>query len=117
MALQFAVIKLMSDAQSRLEPKTIIDADDPSLSVPARAKALWENKDIQKATIVSLADSVRVLAALWKSAWDVGKGSRAPKSNIRAYEEKELQAVYRKDKKFVPSLSLQAMAKSGKFEP
>jgi hypothetical protein len=36
---------------------------------------------------------------------------------VREYSEDELDPVYRKEKTFVPSLSLEAMAKSGKFEP
>jgi hypothetical protein len=112
-----AVIALMSDSQARLAPKTIIEADDPSLGPKARAEALWNDKDIQKATIRSLADSVRVLAALWSSAWAAGGGNNIPKSKIRTYEEGELIPVYRSDRKFVPSLSLDEMAESGKFEP
>ena len=112
-----AVIALMNDAQTRLPPKTIIDADDPSLGPKARAEALWNNKDIQEATIRSLADSVRVLAALWKSAWEAGDGASVAASKIRAYKEEELKPVYRSDPKFVPSLSLDDMAESGKFEP
>jgi hypothetical protein len=111
-----AVITLMNDAQTRLPPKTIIDADDPSLSENARAEALWNNKKIREATIRSLADSVRVLAALWESAWEAGKGTKVAKSKIRTYTEEELQPVYR-NPKFVPSLSLDEMAQSGDFEP
>lgn len=112
-----AVIALMNDAQTRLPPKTIIDADDPSLGAKPRARALWENAGIRKATIRSLADSVRVLAALWTSAWKAGDGASVAKAKIRAYEEEELMRIYRSDPKFVPSLSLDEMAESGKFEP
>jgi len=111
-----AVIVLMSDAQGRLSPEAIIDADDPSLTVKARAKALWDNKKVREATIQSLADSVRVLAALWKSAWEAGNGDNVAKSKIRTYTEEELQPVYR-NPKFVESLSLDKMADSGDFEP
>jgi hypothetical protein len=111
-----AVITLMSGAQGRLSPMAIIDADDPTQGPKARAEALWNNKKIQKATIQSLADSVLVLAALWSSAWAAGKGARL-KDDIKAFSEKELEAVYRNDHKFVPSLSLVEMATSGKFEP
>lgn len=103
--------------RARLAPKTIIDADDPSQSQTARAKALWDDDEIRKATIRSLADSVRVLAALWTSAWQAGGGAKVAKAKIRAYKEEELKPVCRRDSKFVPSLSLDAMAESGKFEP
>lgn len=112
-----AVIKLMSDAQDRLEPMDIINADDPSQGPTKRAAALWNNKKIREATIASLADSVQVLAALWSSAWVQGGGAGIAKNKIREYEEDELQPVYRNDHKFVPSLSLDEMAQSGKFEP
>jgi hypothetical protein len=113
----FAVINLMNDAQDRLAPKTIINADDPALGPKARAVALWKNTTIRNATMESLAASVRVLAALWSSAWDIGGGSSITKAKVREYSEDELDPVYRKEKTFVPSLSLEAMAKSGKFEP
>lgn len=111
-----AVIDLMHDAQTRLPPKTIIDADDPSLSEKARAEALWNDDDIRKATIRSLADSVRVLAALWTSAWEAGQGASVADAKIRTYREEELEPVYRNDPKFVPSLSLDEMVQSDKFE-
>jgi hypothetical protein len=112
-----AVIKLMHDAQSRLAPMDIINADDPSRGPSARAKALWENKRVREATIQSLADSVTVLAALWTGAWKAGKGNKIDKSKLKQFSEKELQNVYRREKDFVPSLSLADMAESGDFEP
>jgi hypothetical protein len=111
------IIRLMHDSQKRLSPQTIIEADDPTLSAPARARALWENKTVRDATIASLAGSVRLLAALWSAAWKVGKGTTLPKSKLRLFEESELADVYRKDRKFVPSLSLDEMAKSNQYEP
>ncbi len=112
-----AIIKLMHDAQGRLSPMDIIKADDPSLGPTARSKALWENKKVREATIQSLADSVTILAALWSSAWKIGKGNKISKSKIKEFSEKELQKIYRKEKDFIPSLSLQEMADSGEFEP
>jgi len=111
-----AIIALMSDAQTRLPPTTIIDADDPSLGLKARAEALWNVEDIRKATVRSLADSVRVLAALWTSAWEAGHGEKVAEAKIRAYKEAELKLVYRSDATFVPSLSLEEMVESGVFE-
>jgi hypothetical protein len=112
-----AVIQLMNDSQERLAPMKIINADDPSLGPKARAKALWANSSIQQATITSLAESVRLLGVLWSAAWDAGGGDRIAKAKLEEFAEDDLDAVYRKDKKFAPSLSLDAMAKSGDFEP
>jgi len=111
------IIRLMHASQKRLPPKTIIKADDPTLGPTARAKALWDNKTVHDATIASLAGSVRLLAALWSSAWKAGKGNTLPKSKLRLFKESELDDVYRKDRKFVPSLSLDQMAQSHKYEP
>lgn len=112
-----AVINLMHAAQTRLPPKTIIDADDPSLPPKKRAEALWADRDIRKSTIRSLAESVQVLAALWTTAWQAGQGARVAKAKIRTYEEHEFEPVYRRDANFVPSLSLEQMVDSGAFEP
>jgi hypothetical protein len=112
------VIQLMSRAQDRLAPKEIIDADDQDLKPQARATALWNNKKISDATAESLADSVRVLAALWEAAWAKGGGTQAiADANSKPIDEKKLDKVYRREPTFVPSLDLDAMAASGKFEP
>jgi hypothetical protein len=112
-----AIIRLMHDSQARLSPKKIISADDPTLGPTKRAAALWANKKIHDATIVSLAESVQLLAALWSSAWKEGNGNKLASPEIVAFDESAVDAVYRKDKKFVPSLSLDEMVESGKFEP
>jgi hypothetical protein len=112
-----AVVHLMAAAQKRLDPMTIIEADDPGLGPKARAKAFWENAAIRTATIECLADSVRLLTRLWSSAWDVGGGKSLPKTKLTGFGEERLDDIYRHDKKFVPSLSLANMAKSGRFEP
>ncbi|MDB6056994.1 MAG: hypothetical protein JWO95_838, partial [Verrucomicrobiales bacterium] len=111
-----AVIKLMWEAQQRLSPQKIIDADDPDLSAKKRAEALWKNDAIRKPTITSLAQSVQVLAALWTAAWKAGNGNALPSSQIVQFSEDDLQDVYR-DRKFVPALSLDQMVRSRKFEP
>lgn len=111
------IIKLMHRSQERLPPRTIIEADDPELGPQARAQALWENTTVREATIASLADSVQTLAALWSAAWKVGKKGSLPNSKLRLFDESELEDIYRKDRKFVPSLSLDDMARSGQFEP
>ena len=109
------VIRLMHDSRQRLTPTEIIAADDPSLSGPARAAALWNNRKIREATLQSLADSTTLLADLWTSAWQVGGGDQLKKSLLVEFAEADLMKVYR-NTTFAPSLSLADMVKSGDFE-
>ena len=109
-------VKLMGLAQKRLPPRTIINADDPSLAQEARAALLWKNKNVRKQTIASLGDSVILLSDLWTSAWKAGGGPSIKKTNLVEFSEPDLEAITR-DKKFVESMSLAEMANSGLFEP
>lgn len=110
-------IRLMYDTQKRLSPKRIINADDPSLGPKARAEALWAKTPIRKATVASLADSVLLLADLWTAAWKVGNGKAIAAAKLVEFSEKDFDNICRKEKSFVPSLSLAEMAESGDFEP
>jgi len=111
-------VLLMHNSQKRLSPKTIIDADDLSAGGDkSRAEALWDNPTVRKATIKSLADSVRLLADLWAAAWKKGKGDTIAKSKLKRFTETQMSKVYRDEPDFVPSLSLDEMAASGDFEP
>jgi hypothetical protein len=112
-----ATLGLMFDAQKRLPPKKIIAADDPGLQKPARAQRLWNNMIVRKATIESLAQSVKVLATMWQGAWKVGGGNTLPAGSLVQFKEKDLNAIYRHEKGFLKSLSLDEMASSGNFEP
>lgn len=111
-----ATMRLMHAAQERLSPRAIIKADNPALGTKARARAFWENDEVREATIMLLAGSVRLLADLWTSAWKEGGGEGLAEKDIREYSEDEMSAIYRKDAKFIPSLSLNEMAESGRFE-
>jgi hypothetical protein len=112
-----SVITLMKASQTRLAPMTIIDADDPTQGPKARATLLWNNKNIRKPTIESLADSVTLLSALWTAAWEVGQGDTIAVSELKRFEPDGFDAICRREKSFVPSLSLDDMAAGGKFEP
>ena len=113
-----ALIEMMHGAHQRLTPLDIINADDPDLGPKARAERLWEDDDIRRATVASLADSVRLLAVLWESAWKKGQGDQLPGNAIREFTEEELSDVYRNEHdSFVPSLSLTEMVEDGRFEP
>lgn len=111
-----AVISLMKASQTRLAPKTIIAADDPDQGPKARAAVLWKNDTIRKATVESLADSVCLLAALWTAAWEVGGGKNLAASDLKEFDPEDFGAICRTEKGFVPSVSLEEMASSGKFE-
>jgi hypothetical protein len=111
------ILRMMNAAQDRLSPDDIIKADDPALKPKPRAEALRANKKLMAATITSLADSTRLLADLWASAWREGDGDSIAASKLKLFTEKELNAIYRGEKDFLPSLSLADMAASGRFEP
>lgn len=112
-------VRLMFAAQKRLSPKKIITADQPNVtgSPKTRATALWNKPTIRNATVASLADSVRLLADLWKGAWKAGNGNSIAANKLVRFQDSDFDDIYRKDKKFIPSLSLAEMAQSGKFEP
>jgi hypothetical protein len=109
-------VELMHRSQDRLAPEFIIDTDDPSLGPKARAAVLWDNETIREATLQSLAESVALLADLWTAAWEHGGGHVLPAQALREFSEDELQKVYRKEKGFIPSLSLNRMVETGRFE-
>jgi hypothetical protein len=110
-------IRLMHDSQTRLSPLSIINADDPSQTKKNRATALWNNMTVRNATVESLADSTITLAVIWEAAWKAGGGPAIPKSKLVAFDEADLMTIYRTEKNFIPSLSLNAMATSGDYEP
>jgi len=113
-----ALIELAYAAHKRLTPTRIINADKPDLTEKGRAERLWNNDDVREATIASLAESVRLLATLWRTAWGAGNGDQLPPATIREYTESEMKSIYRVEHDtFVPSLSLDEMAQSGNFEP
>ena len=110
-------VRLMYAAQQRLKPRTIINADNPALTDNQRAARLWGKKNVRDATVQSLADSVRLLADLWASAWAKGNGDVNAAGQLAAFSEPEFDNICRKEAGFAPSLSLKAMAESGRFEP
>jgi hypothetical protein len=113
-----AILKLIHKTQARLSPTAIIAADDPSLSQSKRAQALWDDPQVRTATIAALADSVKLLANLWTSAWRAGGGESVAQTELTRFSEASLQHLYRSDE-FLPAFSLQAMAEepSHRFEP
>jgi hypothetical protein len=112
-----AALEMMYKAQQSLSAKKIIDADQPQQKLGDRAKALWNNEEIRRATINSIVESVQLLANLWTSAWKVGDGDSIDPSLLLQFSEDDLEKIYREEEDFIPSLSLQAMQKSGLYEP
>jgi hypothetical protein len=110
-------VRLMYETQQRLPPRVIMETDNPKLGPKTRAKALWKNEMIQEGIVASLADSVRFLADLWTSAWKAGDGTVIGEAELVQFKESDLAGICRYEEMFVPSLSLAAMAESGKFEP
>jgi hypothetical protein len=112
-------VRLMFACQKRLSPKQIINADKPNSDQgpKTRAAALWNKASIRNATVASLADSARLLADIWKGAWKAGNGNSIAANKLISFNSQDLDDIYRKEKKFIPSLSLTEMATSGKFEP
>jgi hypothetical protein len=110
-------VRLMYAAQQRLKPRTIINADNPALTENGRAARLWAKKTIRDATVESLADSVRLLADLWASAWAIGNGDTKAAGQLVAFSEPEFTQICRGEPDFAPSLSLDEMAQSRRFEP
>jgi hypothetical protein len=110
-------VRLMYAAQQRLKPRSIINADDPALSENGRAARLWKKKKIHDATIASLADSVRLLADLWASAWTKGNGNVNAAGQLVAFTEGQFDDICRKEPTFAESFSLDEMVQSGRFEP
>lgn len=106
---------LMRDANDRLPPITIIEADDPTLTAPQRGQKLWNNPKIRKETIRSLAESTRALAALWKGAWREGRGDQIPIADLVTITEGRLKTIPRSSS-FLRSLTLTQMVNSGNFE-
>jgi hypothetical protein len=111
-----ATVDLMVRAQGRLAPAAIIAADDPSGTQKERAAGLWDVAAIRAATTSLMADSVRLLAALWASAWAAGDGDSLPESKIVHFQKGTIQDIYR-DREFAKARSLADMAQSGDFEP
>jgi len=110
-------VGLMYAAQQRLKPRTIITADNPALTDNQRAARLWAKKNIRDATVESLADSVRLLADLWASAWAAGNGDAKPAAQLVAFSEPQFNDICRNEPDFAPSMPLKEMAESGRFEP
>jgi hypothetical protein len=104
-----AVVELMDRTAARIAPRDLVDAytavaahdGDASAAV---TDALWAR--FGTATVANLADSVRVLAMVWESAWTSAGGDTAIEAaDLVARPVATLQKLYQ-DPGFVPSLDL-----------
>ncbi|MEW6369266.1 MAG: hypothetical protein AB1714_31990 [Acidobacteriota bacterium] len=109
------VILLMDRSAKRLSPEEIIEMDDPELKPKARARSLWSNPKLQKAATAAVADSTKLLARLWASAWRVGDGDRSAAGMLTPLTERQVEEISH-DPNFLPSMTLDQMTANGKFE-
>lgn len=97
-------VGLMSSTQQRIPPTALCNAYI-ALGAGKSAKVidgLWEQ--FGKQTAECMADGAQLLAALWDSAWDVGRGEE-PSKLPGEIAKGDLAAIYRRPD-FVPSLDL-----------
>jgi hypothetical protein len=111
-----ATVRLMHEAQRRLSPREIINADDADLGPKARAQRLWANQNIKRETPTLLALGSVLLAKLWHSAWVAGDGEGIQQGEIVTFEEQQLRDLYY-DHGVLVALSLEEMVADGTFEP
>lgn len=108
-AAAVAVVQLMDRSARSVDPLTLVQAyaavaakaGDASVAV---TDALWNR--FGAATARLFADGTLTLAAVWRSAWELGGGEAAfPVEALTAVDPAELQRLY-EDPAFVPSLVL-----------
>jgi hypothetical protein len=91
-----AVVELMKRAFDTIKPVDIVDAFEAE-------KDLWE--EFRDPTVALIADGARTLAAIWRGAWNAGKGNQIDDSELVTADTKALIKLYG-NTKFVPSLRL-----------
>ena len=91
-----AVVGLMKRTFKAIKPVDIIDAF-------VQERDLWEL--FRDQTVAVIADGVRTLAAIWRGAWNKGKGNQMDNSQLVTVQTKALMKLY-EDIRFVPSLRL-----------
>lgn len=104
---QFALGKaldLMLEAYAMLDPKAIVQSDDPELTQKERAERLY--KAVGSKAAACVAAGCRTLAGLVDSAWSEGRGARLVTGGaVPTFTEDEIQRLY-KSATFLPAKDL-----------
>ncbi|MFZ1946305.1 MAG: hypothetical protein WAW06_02045 [bacterium] len=111
---QFALGKafdLMLEAYTILDPKTIVESDDPELTQKERAERLY--KAVGSKAAACVAAGCRTLAGLVESAWTEGRGGRLLTGAATTdFSEDEIQRLYRSST-FLPAKDLEGLIAAG----
>jgi hypothetical protein len=99
------ILQLMSRAQQRIPPDVLVEffVDAGGKKTVAMADALWD--EFGGATAELMAHGAHTLAAIWESAWEVGRGRNIAEAKLKIIPESTLSKLYLQ-KGFVRSLDL-----------
>jgi len=91
------IVELMQRTFKTIKPVAIVDAFE-------QEQDLWDL--FRDPTVEVIADGVRTLAAIWRGAWNKGKGNLIDDGELVKAKTKALIKIYVSDASFVPSLRL-----------
>lgn len=98
------VFNLMSEASESPSAGEIVEADDPTASVPERAVLLFER--FHEKIAGAIANSTFALAEMWETAWRKGDPhGEIPDAALITIKEETLQGIYNRAD-FLPALDL-----------
>jgi hypothetical protein len=106
-AAAVATVGIMRNTIQTLPPQEVIDVFK---ATKADTKKMWEK--LGPKTVKCIARGCKTLAQLWESAWKEGKGSKIPKTKLKAIRPSILKGLYER-KDFVESMWLDEMVKAG----
>src|SRR6185503_5704058 len=106
-AAAVATVGIMRNTIQTLPPQEVIDVFK---ATKADTKKMWEK--LGPRTVKCIARGCKTLAELWESAWKEVKGSKIPKTKLKAIKPSTLKGLYER-KDFVESMWLDEMVKAG----
>ena len=100
-----AIIALMDRTATRIPPVKLVDTfvEEGGQTTVAVQDELWDRWG--KATVATMADGAKVLAAIWQAAWKAGSGGSIAQADLGPVDPKALVKLYT-DRKFVESLDI-----------
>jgi len=100
-----AIIALMDRSATRIPPIKLVDTfvEEGGQTTVAVQDELWDRWG--KATVATMADGAKVLAAIWQAAWKAGSGGSIAQADLGPVDPKALVKLYT-DRKFVESLDI-----------